>query len=47
MADGLRNSNVHLRIGLVEFKYRGDPYITRLFPMSTDLQRFSRPQFAQ
>ncbi|HEY0463529.1 MAG TPA: VWA domain-containing protein, partial [Polyangiaceae bacterium] len=42
VASGLRNSNVRIRIGLVEFKDRGDPFVTRVFPMSTDLQRFSR-----
>jgi len=42
VASGLRNSNVRIRIGLVEFKDRGEPFVTRVFPMSTDLQRFSR-----
>jgi len=42
VASGLRNSNVRIRIGLVEFKDRDEPFVTRVFPMSTDLQRFSR-----
>jgi len=41
VASGLRASNVRIRIGLVEFKDRGDPFVTRIFPMSTDLERFS------
>ena len=41
VAGGLRDSNVRIRIGLVEFKDRGDPFVTRIYPMSTDLERFS------
>jgi len=41
VASGLRASNVRIRIGLVEFKDRGDPFVTRIFPISTDLERFS------
>jgi len=41
VASGLRDSNVRIRIGLVEFKDRGDPFVTRIYPMSTDLERFS------
>ncbi len=35
-----RVSNV--RVGLVEYKDRSDPYTTRVFPMSSDVRRFSR-----
>jgi len=41
VASGLHDSNVRIRIGLVEFKDRGDPFVTRVYGMSTDLERFS------
>jgi|GEM_PF-1294927 len=41
VAVGLHDSNVRIRIGLVEFKDRGDPFVTRVYGMSTDLERFS------
>ena len=31
----------NVRVGLVEYKDRGDEFTTRLYPMSGDLQRFS------
>lgn len=42
VASGLRDSNVRIRMGLVEFKDRGDPFVTRVYPMSSDLERFSQ-----
>jgi hypothetical protein len=36
------NSNVNVRIGLVEFKDRGDVFVTRVHPFSTDVSGFSR-----
>lgn len=41
MARSLRDSNVRIRVGLVEFKDRSDPFVTRVFPMPTNLGRFS------
>ncbi|MFZ5892821.1 MAG: VWA domain-containing protein [Myxococcota bacterium] len=42
VAAALRDSNVSVRVGLVEFKDRGDPYVTKIFPMSSDLALFSQ-----
>lgn len=42
VAASLRNSNVRVRVGLVEFKDRGDAYVTKVFAMSSDLAQFSR-----
>ncbi|MGC4093107.1 MAG: VWA domain-containing protein [Polyangiaceae bacterium] len=42
VADGLRDSRVRVRVGLVEFKDRSDPFVTRVFPMSTDLSGFAQ-----
>lgn len=42
VARGLRGSNVRIRIGLVEYKDRGDSFVTRVFAMSTNLEGFSR-----
>jgi Mg-chelatase subunit ChlD len=42
VATSLRDSNVRIRVGLVEFKDRGDPYVTKVFPMSDDLALFAR-----
>ncbi len=41
VAQGLGDANVHVRIGLVEFKDRGDPYVTRVYPFSNDAQTFA------
>jgi hypothetical protein len=41
VAAGLQGSNVRVRVGLVEFKDRTDAYVTRVFPMSTDLAGFA------
>jgi len=41
VASSLRDQRVRIRIGLVEFRDRGDDFVTRVFPMSTDLTRFS------
>jgi len=42
VASSLRNSDVRIRVGLVEFKDRSDEYVTRVFPMSTELSLFSQ-----
>jgi hypothetical protein len=41
VASSLRGSNVKIRVGLVEYKDRGDAYVTRVHPMSRDLAAFS------
>jgi hypothetical protein len=42
VTEGLTGANVRARIGMVEFKDRGDIFVTRIHPMTTDLRRFSR-----
>jgi hypothetical protein len=42
VARGLRGSNLRIRVGLVEFKDRGDSFVTHVFAMSTDLERFAQ-----
>ncbi|HWZ92534.1 MAG TPA: vWA domain-containing protein [Polyangiaceae bacterium] len=42
VARGLSGSNVRIRMGLVEYKDRSDLFVTRVFPMSRDLELFSR-----
>jgi hypothetical protein len=42
VASALATSNVRLRIGLVEYKDRTDSFVTRVYPMTTDTQKFSR-----
>jgi hypothetical protein len=42
VAESLRGSNVHIRMGLVEFKDRGDPFVTKIYPMSAELGSFAR-----
>jgi len=42
VASSLHNSDVRIRIGLVEFKDRGDDYVTKVFPMSIELDAFSQ-----
>jgi von Willebrand factor type A domain len=41
VTQGLSGTNVRVRIGMVEFKDRGDAFVTRVHAMTTDLQRFS------
>lgn len=38
----LGKANVKVRIGLVAFKDRGDEYVTKVFPMTTDFDSFQR-----
>jgi hypothetical protein len=42
VANGLRDANVGIRLGLVDYKDRGDAYVTRMLPLSGDLRGFSR-----
>ncbi len=42
VASSLSGNNVKVRIGLVEYKDRTDPFVTKVYPMSTDLDGFSR-----
>src|SRR5262249_34551376 len=37
----LSSENVRVRIGMVEYKDRTDPFVTKVYPMTTDLGRFS------
>ena len=41
VTDKLAASNVRVRIGMVEFKDRGDVFVTKIHPMSTDIRRFA------
>jgi len=42
VASSLSSTNVRVRIGLVEYKDRSDHFVTRAYPMTTDLNSFSR-----
>jgi hypothetical protein len=42
VALALEKSNVKARIGMVAFKDRGDEYVTKVFPMTTDFEAFQR-----
>jgi Mg-chelatase subunit ChlD len=42
VATALSSANVRVRIGLVEYKDRGDPFVTKVYPMTTDIASFSR-----
>jgi Mg-chelatase subunit ChlD len=42
VAAELGAQQIRLRIGLVEYKDRGDPFVTRVYPMTTDVAAFSR-----
>jgi len=42
VASSLSQSNVQLRLGLVEYKDRTDDFVTKVYPMSSDLQSFAR-----
>jgi hypothetical protein len=42
VAESLRGSNVRARMGLIEFKDRGDPFVTKVYPMSTELGAFAQ-----
>jgi hypothetical protein len=42
VASALGSANVRVRIGLVEYKDRGDPFVTKVYPMTTDIPAFSR-----
>ncbi|MCC6214956.1 MAG: VWA domain-containing protein [Polyangiaceae bacterium] len=41
VAERLEGTGTSVRIGLVEYKDRGDAYVTRAYPMTTDLDGFS------
>jgi hypothetical protein len=40
VAGSLRASGVHVRVGMVEYKDRGDPFVTRVHPMTRDIPAF-------
>lgn len=42
VADALRGSQIQIRIGLVEYKDRTDPFDTKVYPLSSDLVAFSK-----
>lgn len=42
VATSLSSDQVTVRIGLVEYKDRSDPFVTRVFPFSGDLPAFAR-----
>ena len=42
VASSLDGGAVHVRIGMVAFKDRGDAYVTRVYPMTTNLQAFQK-----
>ncbi|MFT3765772.1 MAG: VWA domain-containing protein [Minicystis sp.] len=42
VASALQQANARVRIGLVEYKDRGDPFVTKVYPMSNDIGAFSR-----
>jgi hypothetical protein len=41
VAAGLGGDGAEVRIGLVEYKDRGDPFVTRVYPFSTDVKAFA------
>ncbi len=41
VAQTLQGQQVSIRVGLVEYKDRGDQYVTKVYPMSSDLTAFS------
>jgi Mg-chelatase subunit ChlD len=41
VTSSLEGINVRVRIGMVEYKDRGDEYVTRIHPMTTDIRRFA------
>src|SRR5262249_45807243 len=42
VAQNLQTSETHVRIGLVEYKDRSDPFVTKVYPMSQDLKGFAQ-----
>jgi Mg-chelatase subunit ChlD len=42
VAASLDHGNVRVRIGMVAYKDRGDEYVTRVYPMTTNLDGFQR-----
>ena len=42
VASSLDGGAVHVRIGMVAFKDRGDAYVTKVYPMTTNLQAFQK-----
>jgi Mg-chelatase subunit ChlD len=42
VSSSLEHGSMDVRIGLVAYKDRGDPYVTRVFPMTTELASFER-----
>ncbi len=41
VAQQLQTSETRVRVGLVEYKDRTDPFVTKVYPFSTDLQGFA------
>jgi len=41
VAHALSSDQVQVRIGMVEYKDRSDPFVTKVYPMTTDLTGFS------
>jgi uncharacterized protein YegL len=41
VASGLGENQTRVRIGMVEYKDRGDAFVTRVYPMSTDISGFA------
>jgi len=42
VASGLTEQNVRIRVGLVEFKDKSDAFVTKVYPMTTDIAEFSQ-----
>lgn len=42
VANELSSEQTHVRIGLVEYKDRGDAFVTKIYPFSADLPSFSQ-----
>jgi hypothetical protein len=42
VASTLGDDTVHVRVGLVEYKDRGDSYVTKVYPMTADLPAFEK-----
>jgi Mg-chelatase subunit ChlD len=42
VASSLNGANIRVRMGMVEYKDRTDPFVTKVYPMTRDLGGFSR-----
>lgn len=42
VASSLNGANIRVRIGMVEYKDRTDPFVTKVYPMTRDLGSFSK-----